>query len=46
MMDVPEYCYENKLDNFKPKDIIIFSDHLKECEEAEAKLQAERDAEA
>jgi hypothetical protein len=39
LMVVPEYCYENKLDNFKPKDIQILKDWLSE-KDAEEEARA------
>jgi len=47
MMDVPEFCFDNKLDILKPKDVAILSEYLVEKEKAEeARRNAQKEAEA
>jgi hypothetical protein len=44
-LDVPEFCFENKIEAFKQKDIDILVEHLKQEEdEAAKKKKAAEDA--
>lgn len=46
MLDIPEFRFENKKDQFKPKDIALLEEYLKEREIEDEKRRVQKEADA